>query len=290
MHCCQLNMYVWLIIFILHFLSAFSVCICILTANTTTSRPKHQLTTESTVDENVTLGNTTYITNQNGSVGVTQHGTSSLVNSDDTSLSVTTDTFAEVTFPSNPETTTYGSGQSTVGISQADFTEATSTEPLETTTKSDQFPAMVTRTASIEVPMDTAASNSANSGTEGKGTNKRGHFNYKIALRIPLSGNETVIDKDVNMDSPINASRNEDADRSSEFNTDTTSAATAAVITGTTTRPPTPVTIDAESMAEVWMCLTDARHKASDALKNYVSRKKSERNVLDYTQGMTRSI
>ena len=165
------------------------------------------------------MENTTRVANHNISVDVTPQERSHLTRGDDTSLSVT-DAFENITLPGYPVITT-------------ELPETVSIHVI------------VTRTPSVEVPMDNT---------------------------------------DWNMERTINTRWNVDANHSSEPDTDATSAAAASATTRTTTPPPTPVIITAESLAGVRMSLTDARHKARDALENYVSRPKSEWNLLDYTQ------
>ena len=270
---------------VFHFSSAISACICLLSGVST--RPTDRLTTETTVNENATfLDNTTSVTNYNGSVEVAAQDDSNLTTTDKIRLPTTTGTFSNVTHSADLDSTTAriypGSSQGSVDISQSDVTEATDTEPPETTTSdvSQQVHVMVNRTISLEVPMGNTGSHSTNSADEHTDNGWHRRSDYKVVLRINLTVNETDIGGYVNLEGPVRHSWVEDH----EPNTDTTSAGTAAVTTGSPSPSPTPVTIAAESMAEVRMCLTDARHKASDALESYVSRRKSELNWWDYTK------
>ena len=196
---------------------------------------------------------------------------SNLTTTDNIRLPTTTGTFSNVTHSAVLDTTTARtyprSSQGSVDISQSDVTEATGTEPPETTTSdvSQQVHAMVNRTISLEVPMGNTGSHSTNSADE--------DTDYKVVLRINLTVNETDIGGYVNLKGLVQNSWVEDHKDDPEPNTDATSGATAVVTTGRPTPPPTPVAIDTESMAEVRMCLTDARHKAGDALESYVSRR-----------------
>ena len=243
-----------------------------------------------TRDENATLlDNTTHVTNYNGSVELTTQDNRNFTTNDNITLPATTETVLNITQYSNLDTTaagTYGSPQGNVDVSQSGVTEAITTEPTETTTYSHQAFAMVNRTISLEVPIDNTGSHSTNNADDGTDNGRRRRLDFEIALHITLTVNEADNGGYVDLKSPAQDSLVEDPKDDPEPNTDTTSAATAAVTTESPPPSPTPVTITAESMAGVRRCLTNVRHKASNALESYVSRRKSELNWSDYTQAI----
>ena len=221
---------------------------------------------------------------------------SNLTTTDNIRPPATTDTFSNVAHSVHLDTTaarTYpGSSQGSVDISQSDVTEETDTEPPETITSdvNHQVHAMVNRTISLEIPMDNAGSHLTNSADEGTDHGRRRRFGYKMVLGVNLTVNETDIGGYVNLEGPVQYSWVEDHKDDPEPNTDTTSAATAAVTTESPSPSPTPVTIVPESMAGVRMCLTNVKHKASDALESYVSGRKSALNWSDYIQAIINKL
>ena len=273
------------------FFPVISACLYLLPE--VSARPPHELTTEVTVQENATLlDSATNVTNFNVNVVVatTNQVSNNLTAGGNMTASFVNDTYSNVSLsddPQNTPTQTYGSPQGSIDVSKSDIAEVTTTESPKTTTGMDPVPTIVRGTTSLEVPMHNAGSNTD---SVEKHTYKGRRRIYEIVLRITLTVKETEIGGSANLKSLVQDSWVEDHKDDPEPNTDTTSAATAADTTESPTPPPTPVAIDAESMAGVRMCLTDARHKASDALENYVSKRNTDRNVLDQYKSLINNL
>ena len=217
-------------------------------------------------------------------VATTNQVSSNLTAGGNMTASFIADIFSNVSHsakPLNTPTHTYESPHGSIDVSKSDITEVTTTESPKTTTGMDPVPTIVRGTTSPEVPMHTTGSNTD---SVEKHTYKGRRRFYEIVLRMTLTDKETEIGGSANLKIPVQDSWVEDPKDDPEPNTDTTSAAT--VTTGSSTPPPTPLVIDAESMAGVRMYLTDAKYKASDALENYVSKRNADRNLLDQYQSL----